>query len=87
MKIFPKNMKSDSLTFTLILQVIFLCFFLIYFTAYTSVITGYICSMRKYDMTVEKSCIKDGNLSFKFNVNYNYKPLYYIGSLKLACLD
>ena len=28
----------------------------------------------------------NGNLSFKFNSNHNYKPLRYIGSLKLACL-
>ena len=28
----------------------------------------------------------NGNLSFKFNSNYNYNPLYYIGSLKLAGL-
>ena len=28
----------------------------------------------------------NGSLSFKFNLKYNYKPLSYIGSLKLASL-
>ena len=42
---------------------------------------------RRQKYVIRASYSYEGKISFIFDSNYNYRPLYYIGSLKLACLD